>query len=1083
MPPLHPFTTPLPCPSVPSTNTLQPPRQPPTPLPPPPSTPPGLPPLAPPFPPVAFEASVAVELSATAITGKDALSIAAALRAATTGSARDRVELERRSTLSMVLSSGIDLTSQMTNVRSRVCGGKPVGCTVLLQREIATTSRQLHHARLVEAGDDDGSPSAVRRLSSARITLTVVLPVAANASSLVTDASSTEALTQSLVRSVEDAIGQNVTVMTPMLTTMLAVITLIMNGTVDDASVAAATSLSSTAVATSLAGLLGVNASTLSVVEASIVFPPRPPPNWPPLPPPLPVEPPSPPSPPSPSALLPLAPPLWLTAATTDELRTALLLDSGGVSGVGVSLLTVRLTAAVYMLDGMELVVRHPNCRIEGPSPDGAILDAGGLSRHLQVHGSMQLELVRLHLRDGLALANDSDVWPHPSPASGGAVLLRDHASLALRNSTITGCRTASDTGGWAWDANEAAWEYAAGLNGGAICAMDGSRVFLSDSQIESSWAGATGGAIHVTGYSTVELAASSLRNCSANGGGGGVSATNYAQLEMTGDSRIESCNAMALASMPTIFSDGREAARGGAVLLQTYSDAHIDGGTIVGCQAEAGGGLAATRFCTATLHNVLLHSCSARNRSMTSDPVRDGDPLGLGGGIHACCKSSLNLTAVTILNASADGHGGALSVAASVHLSRSTLIGSRAALHGAALHLGRVSDAVPPIANLEAVNISEDTAPAGTAVYLGRDRLMQATMLSIEYGCGGAAFEVAEAETAASLRPLPIRQLDVRSTCESGAAPGAASMSAALNRSVPTCADETYIDLITSRLTPLCAPGASCADRSAAGLTSVVCSCMSGAYTLPTATFAPLAPYRATEGCVTPVQGESLLHSQPKVLAVLSKGQSSPEVRSLDVLLTLRGNDWTAAASLVNGSFTWRAHANRSDSRDSQAAAWSWLTLPVGSGTLAAGALSLSIPLVLRATGLRDRSEVDTAVHVELSFDASRQQSLTIPVSVAVRAEPVASRCTLHSEPPDSSGDNWRVVTHPPTADVLVKTGVVGGLVSFYLAARDIEGVLHSVRAQHAITHACRLARCCREHAAAAVLRDWHAHHILGCL
>ena len=284
-PRLPPATPPPPLPPAPKGGySPPPPGEPPSPPPPeppplpPPSPPPPSPPRPPsppPFYPQAFSAQLNVDLTQAATEGQTAAQLSAAVVSATSsgGGASTEVLVQQRSTLGLELPAGADPQSHLATVEASVCSDKPVGCTV----------------RIVSGRR--------RQLQTTQVTFQIDIPVGA-ADSLSANATASAELTSALTSSVAQALGQSVTVTAPIATSTTVTITLVIEGSASEAESVTSTSLSSSAVTSSLAANLGVSESALTVAEAVVVFPPRPPPTSPPPSPPPPSPPPCPPPPP-----------------------------------------------------------------------------------------------------------------------------------------------------------------------------------------------------------------------------------------------------------------------------------------------------------------------------------------------------------------------------------------------------------------------------------------------------------------------------------------------------------------------------------------------------------------------------------------------------------------------------------------------------------------------------------------------------------------------------------------------------------------------------------------------------------------
>jgi hypothetical protein len=276
-------------------------------------------------------------------------------------------------------------------------------------------------------------------------------------------------------------------------------------------------------------------------------------------------------------------------------------------------------------------------------------------------------------------------------------------------------------------------------------------------------------------------------------------------------------------------------------------------------------------------------------------------------------------------------------------------------------------------------------------------------------------------------LSPLRGLQVDTEGTCNQTELDAVAS-GLHENLRLPTCGDQTVEDLLTGLRVVMCAPGAECTDtpvlksystQGANSSRSVVCSCAAGSYELPSAAHPPLAPYRASEGCVSAVWGDRLTSTHKKVLIALQKTATSTTIpsRTINLTVALNGSDWSALISSHGATLsTWQATVASTSS------SIPWIFLPLEAGVLLSGEHLVDVPVNVSARGLRDREEHSATVHVDLDLLSGRQQRLSIPVSIVVRSSPVAARCTLG-------------VTGP-------QLGVVGEVFSFKFTARDLEGI-----------------------------------------
>ena len=184
----------------------------------------------------------------------------------------------------------------------------------------------------------------------------------------------------------------------------------------------------------------------------------------------------------------------------------------------------VRLSGH-YSLDGTPLLLSGGNIdlTLEGVDPEGATIDAGGMSRAIEVTGGASLTLRQIHVVNGTA-------------SSGGGLLVHGAGSaLLMDRSTI---RDSVATGSWP-------------DGGGGLCVRQGASAVLVDSMI-------------------VDSAAPDF------GGGGGAYAHDLANLTLRG-SRIERCRAFYGAGVQA-FEECHVDILEGSVLSECHSAAY-DGG------------------------------------------------------------------------------------------------------------------------------------------------------------------------------------------------------------------------------------------------------------------------------------------------------------------------------------------------------------------------------------------------------------------------------------------------------------------------------------------------------------------------
>ena len=190
-------------------------------------------------------------------------------------------------------------------------------------------------AKLSSSGSSDSSGVVGRRRrlqSSSRIVIDVSVPLNATGS-LEANATAAAELADRITSALSSALGANVSVAEPMVSSTFVTIQIELLGAVSDAQAASASTLASSVVTSSLASSLGVAESALSVSEPAFIFPPRPPPASPPSQPPVPPSPPS--RPPSPPPLPPPTTEFVTVEPPTDG--TSKPADNGTAVGVRVT--------------------------------------------------------------------------------------------------------------------------------------------------------------------------------------------------------------------------------------------------------------------------------------------------------------------------------------------------------------------------------------------------------------------------------------------------------------------------------------------------------------------------------------------------------------------------------------------------------------------------------------------------------------------------------------------------------------------------------------------------------------------------
>ena len=224
--------------------------------------------------------------------------------------------------------------------------------------------------------------------------------------------------------------------------------------------------------------------------------PKQPPPDQP--PPPSPGLPPAPPLPPSPSSP-PLAP---------------------SVSAAGTSV--VRLSGH-YALGGTPLLLSGGgvDLTLEGVGPEGATIDAEGMSRAIEVTGGASLTLRQIHVVNGTATSGGG-LFVH----GAGSTLLMDRSSI--QDSVSTG-------------------SFPEG--GGGLCVRQGASAVLVDSAIADCAAafnyGCAGGA-YVHDHANLTLRGSRIERCRALYGGG-IEAYEYCHVDVLEGSVLSECHAVSI--------------------------------------------------------------------------------------------------------------------------------------------------------------------------------------------------------------------------------------------------------------------------------------------------------------------------------------------------------------------------------------------------------------------------------------------------------------------------------------------------------------------------------------------------------
>ena len=242
--------------------------------------------------------------------------------------------------------------------------------------------------------------------------------------------------------------------------------------------------------------------------------PPSTPPGLPlpPLAPPPPPKQPPPDQPPPPSPGLPPAPPLAPSPSSPP-------LAPSVVSAAGSSVI-VRLSGH-YPLGGTPLLLSGGgiDLTLEGVGPEGATIDAEGMSRAIEVTGGASLTLRQIHVVNGTA-PSGGGLFVH----GAGSALLMDRSSI--RDSVSTG-------------------SFPEG--GGGLCVRQGASAVLVDSGIAdcAAFSGGVGGGAYVHEHANLTLRGSRIERCHAFYGGG-IEAYEYCHVDVLEGSVLSECHATA---------------------------------------------------------------------------------------------------------------------------------------------------------------------------------------------------------------------------------------------------------------------------------------------------------------------------------------------------------------------------------------------------------------------------------------------------------------------------------------------------------------------------------------------------------
>ena len=152
-----------------------------------------------------------------------------------------------------------------------------------------------------------------------------------------------------------------------------------------------------------------------------------------------------------------------------------------------------------YPLGGSPLVVRGVDLTLEGVGAEGAILDAEGVSRAIEVTDGGSLTLRQIHIVNGNNATSGGGVLVH----GAGSALLMERSSI--RDSVIS-----------------RGWPH----GGGGLCVRKGASAVLVDSVIadcasQRGAGSACGGGAYVHDEANLTLRGSRIERCNAVWGGG----------------------------------------------------------------------------------------------------------------------------------------------------------------------------------------------------------------------------------------------------------------------------------------------------------------------------------------------------------------------------------------------------------------------------------------------------------------------------------------------------------------------------------------------------------------------------------
>ena len=749
-----------------------------------------------------------------------------------------------------------------------------------------------------------------------------------------------------------------------------------------------------------------------------------------------------------------------------------------------------RFTGCISQLDGGAILADPANVALTLDNVSVSSCIALGLGGALAVGGAS----VEVEVRRNCSFTNCT-------ATGGGSVSIRS-ATVRWTDSTIANCRATGNGGGFI--ATTQATLLAQGCTvfgctaarGGGLYAFGATSAQLTSSSVIECSTSGDGGGLYASGAPVV-LEGCSLTRCSGRDGGV-IYSTSLASVILRGCS-LNFANAT------------RD---GGGAFVQALGTLRLEQSAVSACgAARNGGGIAAHEAFTVTLSASEISGCAAVENGggawasstvmlLEGSTIRSSQANASGGALLAVNARRVQLTRSLLTGCVAGERGGGLAAT----LNSGILMGvwsnvskNRAVLSGGALHVDSTS-----FASLQLCRMDRNVAPSGGAISLGSGGQIQSDVLHVEHECyeagtvtpsstSPAAPNATGAEptfvtqpSALDLPPRPtggpetrpLRGLSLstvgcdiapavttdgsRRALQSGYTFTQVALDLVANfqtTRLPRCSEGSFvpIGLLSSSGAPICGPGATCIDVSAApeattvgAPTSPVCTCPAGSTAASSTGESPsLAPFLTSSGCETPLRFTSLTRLPPREVLVRLQKNSSGEAE-LDAYITLHveGTKWPG-----EGAYSWSiSEINYRNDTSAPAAATRWLSVPTPLGALTEGTLTterrgsdaheISVQLRMHAAGLQERSlpyDATVVVHVTLEPPAER----SIVVRAFVNAAVVGSQCSLELLNPED------VVTAPSseagTASARQLRLFDGGQaesITYLLVARDADGM-----------------------------------------